>query len=144
MEQAGYLLHDALALYTQGRYSSSVALAVFCREELGRANILLAARKRGLESGPISANPVKRECEEHVEKLRRGQTGVTFRWGPEQSTKFRALFGDPQSAEHKEAHRMVDEYVKRRVRLDPHDIHQRPPCPLRRAQQNFEEMESPL
>jgi AbiV family abortive infection protein len=125
VEQAGHLLHDAVALYEQRRYSSAVVLAVFCREELGRANILLATRKRALTSSPVSAKSVQNHCEQHVEKLRHGQTGVTLRWGRGQSGKFKALFGNPQTAEYKEAHRMVAEITNHKARRDPHDIHQR-------------------
>ena len=83
IEQAGLLLHDAFALYKEGRYSSAVVLAVFSYEELGRAVIYWNQRKRILPSGSMSAKSLKRSCKEHTEKLRRGQMSVTFMMPPQ-------------------------------------------------------------
>jgi AbiV family abortive infection protein len=43
MEQAGLLINDAAALYQQGRWPSSLVVAVFSLEELGKAEMLLRA-----------------------------------------------------------------------------------------------------
>src|SRR5438128_9912470 len=83
MEQAGHLLHDAVGLYERGRYSSAVVLGVYAREEMGRAEIFLGKRKEALAAGSVSPDSVIKACGDHVNKLRRGQAGVTLRWGPE-------------------------------------------------------------
>ncbi|MGH9773636.1 MAG: AbiV family abortive infection protein [Candidatus Acidiferrales bacterium] len=75
-ETAGHLLSDAIALFIQGRLSSAAVLADFCREELGRANILSALRKHARASGSIAENLLKTECDKHFEKLRLGQAAV--------------------------------------------------------------------
>lgn len=124
MEQAGRLLHDGNLLYRQGRYSSAVALAVFCREELGRAKILLENRKRVLAGEQVSLVSLRTQCDDHVEKLRRGQTGFIIRWAAEQSDKIKGLFSHPQSSESREAHRVAEEIAKQRKQRDPHDMHQ--------------------
>jgi hypothetical protein len=41
MEQAGRLLHTAVQVFNSGDSSTSIALAMFAREELGRSRILL-------------------------------------------------------------------------------------------------------
>src|SRR2546428_677280 len=82
MEQAGHLLHDALALYKLGRYASTILLSVLAREETGRSAILLGIRKDVLASGSVvSTDFVTKACADHVEKLRRGLGGITFEFG---------------------------------------------------------------
>jgi len=54
MEQAGLLLNDAATLYAERQWPSSLVLAVFSLEELGKAEML---HQRGIEaanSGPKS------------------------------------------------------------------------------------------
>jgi AbiV family abortive infection protein len=41
LEQAGHLLHDAYLLFLRERYASSIVLAVFSKEEMGRFELLL-------------------------------------------------------------------------------------------------------
>lgn len=123
MEQAGFLLHDAVGLFTQGRYASAVVLAVFSREELGRARIYLENRKRALATGPVPEDTVTDQCDDHVEKLHRGQIGVTLEWGPEHRERFKGLFMHPQSPESKEAHALVHELAKIKARRNPQDTH---------------------
>jgi len=127
MEQAGHLLHDALALYKLGRYASTVLLSILAREEIGRSLILLDMRKDVLVSGSVlSTDFVAKECADHVEKLRRGLGGITFEFGPERSADLKGLFDfphDPESANFKKARALVDDFVERKARRDPDDTH---------------------
>jgi AbiV family abortive infection protein len=126
MEQAGLLLHDAVGLYERGRYSSAIALAVFARDEVGRAEILQRKWTVACTAGPILAHSIIEACDDHVEKLRRGQAGVTLRWGPEHAETLKPLFaGDRQSAAWRKARAFVDEWVKRKGRRDPQDTHEK-------------------
>ncbi len=126
MEQAGHLLHDAIGLHERGRYSSAMVLAVFAREEMGRAEILFEKRTEVLGSGPVSFDSVINACNDHVEKLRRGQGGLTMNWGPERTEILKPLFGgDPQSEEYKKARAFVDQWAKQKARRDPRDTHEK-------------------
>ena len=126
MEQAGHLLHDALALYKSGRYASSTVLSVFAREEIGRSAILLEMRQNVFASGSVvSAEAVVKACDDHVAKLTRGRGGITFEWGPERSADLKGLWADPQSEDSKKAHAMVDDWVERKAGRDPNDTHRK-------------------
>lgn len=124
IQQAGFLLHDAVALYKQGRYSSAVVLAVFCREELGRAQILFTLRRKALESGPVDRDRVIKECTDHIEKLRRGKGGTTLQWGPEHRDKFKGLLMNPRSEEYKKAHALADELIQTKRKREPREAHE--------------------
>jgi len=126
MEQAGHLLHDALALYKSGRYASSTVLSVFAREEIGRSAILLEMRQNVFASGSVvSAEAVVKACDDHVAKLTRGRGGITFEWGPERSADLKGLWADPQSEDSKKAHAVVDDWVERKAGRDPNDTHRK-------------------
>jgi AbiV family abortive infection protein len=129
MEQAGHLLHDALALYKLGRYASAILLSILAREEIGRSVILLGMRKDVIVSGSIvSAKAVIKACDNHGEKLRRGRGGITFEFGPERSADLKGLFDfphNPQSEAFKKAHAIVDDFVERKARRDPGVTHQK-------------------
>ncbi len=123
-EQAGLFLQDAMALYRKGRYSSALALAVFCREELGRAQILFELRREALVSGPVNRDHVIEECTDHIEKLRRGKGGTTLQWGPEHRDKFKGLFMNPRSEEYKKAHALADELIQMKRKREPREAHE--------------------
>jgi AbiV family abortive infection protein len=78
MEQAGRLINDAAALYAQGKWSSSLVLAVFSLEELGKAEMLLL---RGIETAtgaPKSRNQVMNGVTRHATKLKAGRGEATI------------------------------------------------------------------
>lgn len=77
MEQAGLLINDAAALYAQRKWPSSLVLAVFAMEELGKAEILL---QRGIEAataGPRPRDQVIAGGALHKTKLKAGQGEAT-------------------------------------------------------------------
>jgi len=86
MEQAGLLINDAASLYAQRRWPSSLVLAVFAMEELGKAEMLLI---RGIDagtSGDKTRTDVMQGSATHTTKLKAGRgtttvtTAVSF-WG---------------------------------------------------------------
>jgi AbiV family abortive infection protein len=58
LEQCGLLLSDASVLYANKSYATSVALAGFAREELGKWKILLELRKK-----VVSGQASKESCQ---------------------------------------------------------------------------------
>lgn len=77
MEQAGRLINDATALYAQGKWSSSLVLAVFSLEELGKAEMFL---QRGIETATGAAktrNEVMAGVIQHQTKLKAGRGAAT-------------------------------------------------------------------
>ena len=124
-EQASRLLYDALALDHQGRYSSAMALAVFSREEVGRASILLDCRKQALSSGSVSEHKVKRACDDHVGKLRRGQLTNMMALTPEQSKLLKEIPTFPETDKDREFFEQLQRISQARQKRKPHDTHQR-------------------
>lgn len=83
LEQSGYLLADAAALYRQGSYATSLALAQFGREELGRYRIFLDLRAKINAGTPLDLDALLSVGGNHLAKQRRSQVGgVTFRPSP--------------------------------------------------------------
>ena len=68
LEQCGSLLDDACCVYRAGSYGTTIALAAFAREKLGRSNILLGLRTRVLAGKIVSAKDIAKACDDHVEK----------------------------------------------------------------------------
>ena len=94
MEQSGRLLVDAVHLYEARRWSSSLVLAVFSLEELGKAEMLLARAIDAGENGQKNLAEVMAGIARHATKLKsgRGPTTVTASvgfWGdvPEPNTE---------------------------------------------------------
>jgi AbiV family abortive infection protein len=77
--QAGQLMRDAVILYEAKAYSSATALALLGREELGRYRILCDLWQRANAGEVLSRDDVRRACEDHVEKQRRGALSLMYR-----------------------------------------------------------------
>jgi len=119
MEQAGLLINDAAALYEQGRWPSSLVVAVFSLEEIGKAEMLL---KRGIEAAPTGPKPgadVMAGASRHTTKLRAGR-------GPTTVAATVGFWGDipaPNTAEHAELERQLQEAEKIALKNAPNDAH---------------------
>jgi AbiV family abortive infection protein len=72
LEQCGCLLRDANILYRNGSYASTVVLAAFAREELGRSTILLNLRRQVLDGKNVTKKEIKDCWKDHVSKQRAG------------------------------------------------------------------------
>jgi AbiV family abortive infection protein len=119
MEQAGTLINDADALYQQGRWPSSLVVAVFSLEELGKAEMLL---KRGIEAataGPQPGVDVMAGANRHPTKLRAGRGAATVA----AMVSFWGDIPEPSTAEHAELEKQLEEAEKIALENAPNDTH---------------------
>ena len=79
IRQAGYLFAHSVILFDVGVYSSAVALALLGREELGRYAILCDLWRKASAGSAFSPDDVRKACEDHVEKQRRGIFSLAYR-----------------------------------------------------------------
>jgi AbiV family abortive infection protein len=73
LEQCRLLLRDANILYPNRRYASTVILAAFAREELGRYNILLDLWRRARAGEAVPVDRIRKACDNYVTKQKRLQ-----------------------------------------------------------------------
>jgi len=122
LEQGGRLLHDAVSLWNQHRYSSAVVLAVFAREEIGRFKILLQERDEALRSGPRSVQDVRKLVNDHKEKLRTAPAGMSLHFNAS-APGLEGLNAHPQSPEFQKAHAILDERMRQKGERQPQTTH---------------------
>jgi len=79
IQQAGHLFEHAVILFDAGVHSSAVALALLGREELGRYAILRDLWRKASAGCALSPDDVRKACEDHVEKQRRGTFSLVYR-----------------------------------------------------------------
>lgn len=120
MDQAGRLITDAASLYHQRSWPSSLVLAVFSFEELGKAEALYKRALDAHRTGPKTAEEVMRGQNHHVTKLREGRDLLTVHafvgyWGEEP---------DPDSPEGKEILGQLRESQNVALENAPHEAHQ--------------------
>jgi len=77
MEQAWYLLKDAVLLIQNEGYASSLVLVIFCFEQLGRAEIYRENANHAAEGKPVTLGSMGRALTDHWAKLLRAQIPVT-------------------------------------------------------------------
>jgi AbiV family abortive infection protein len=78
MEQSGRLLADAVALYQRRSWPSSLVLAVFSFEELGKAETLYRRAIDAQVRGPKEPEEVMQGQSHHITKLREGRDLLTI------------------------------------------------------------------
>jgi AbiV family abortive infection protein len=112
LEQAGHLLNDALLLYSERRYASGLALAVFAREEIGRSQLLaeLAVRAEGGEL--VTAPMVKAACDEHEKKLKLAYTGVSIAFNAAEGAHILPVLGNRSHPDHAKVRAAFDRRVR--------------------------------
>jgi AbiV family abortive infection protein len=86
MEQAWNLLRDSVLLIQNKRYASSLVLATFCLEQLGRAEIYRKNAKQAFAGQPVTLGSMDRALKYHLPKLFEARIPVTASM---------ALYGDP-------------------------------------------------
>jgi AbiV family abortive infection protein len=79
LEQCGLLLADANLLYRGGSNASTVVLAAFTREELGKYKILLKLRKEILNGKHLTEKYVKTYCKDHEQKQKEGMASISLK-----------------------------------------------------------------
>ncbi len=77
MELAWNLLRDAVLLIQNKRYASSLVLATFCLEQLGRAEIYRENAKHASAGRPVTLDSMGRALTDHLPKLLKAQIPVT-------------------------------------------------------------------
>lgn len=77
MEQAWYLLRDAVLLIQNKRYASSLVLATYCLEQVGRVEIYRESAKKAFAGETVTFNSMRRELTEHLPKLFKAEIPVT-------------------------------------------------------------------
>jgi AbiV family abortive infection protein len=99
LEHAGRLLQDAVELWERGRYPSSVVLAVFAREEIGRYKILLEEREEAKKTGPRDTQTIQNRCRDHKDKLKRGMFGFAYSFNAHDDPELKGFYSHPGSDE---------------------------------------------
>ena len=82
LEQCGLLLGSASLLFDHGDFATSVVLAAFAREELGRSRILLDFLNKVLSGESFSLEEIETICRNHVRKQESAQVSRVTRGGP--------------------------------------------------------------
>jgi AbiV family abortive infection protein len=107
LEHCGLLLRDANILYRSGSYPSTVVLAAFAIEELGRSTILLKSWQQVLAGENIMLAEVRNRCKDqraHQTKQEAGMLSIVLTGDddPEFGKWLRIrMEANPQSAEWK-------------------------------------------
>jgi AbiV family abortive infection protein len=82
LEQCGNLLRSAVAVYRSGDHATSIVLAGFAREELGKSRILLERRRQTLAGTSFTVKDIRQACcmgqGVHLVKQRAGQLSVVL------------------------------------------------------------------
>jgi AbiV family abortive infection protein len=126
IQQAGYLFEHAVILFDAGVHSSAVALALLGREELGRYAILCDLWRKGSAGSEFSPDEVRKACEGHVEKQRRGIFSLVYRTSIETGfgKLLRSLVGLlPSSAAARRIREQIAKIDRLRARRLPEERH---------------------
>jgi AbiV family abortive infection protein len=106
-------------------YSTAVAVALFAREELGRYKILLDFWERADREGKSpTVHEIKKACDAHEEKQRRGQLSVMYRVDRPGKVldllRARGRLGNPEYAQAEKAIKKIEETTIKRTPKDRH------------------------
>ena len=126
IQQAGHLFHHAVILLDAGVHSSAAALALLGREELGRYAILCDLWRKASAGSAFSPDDVRKACEDHVEKQRRGVSSLVYRPSSESGLGkiFRSLIGLlPSSGPARKIREAIEKIDKLKVKRLPDERH---------------------
>ena len=127
LEQCGVHLRDAVTLFEKGGYSNAIVLATYAIEEIGRSESCRDLRKKVLRGETVSPGDYSRECENHIEKQKRGLISTTQQVSGEEGLakllRIR-MKSHPQSEEYKEADRELENITERQRKHTPESRHQ--------------------
>lgn len=126
MEQAGRLLGSSVCLYGANDFGSAIALGMFAHEELGRSRILLDMADEVHRGAMIDTEGLRRRCNDHLEKQRRGAFSVTY--GGSQGEPLAdalnvRMKSNPGSAEYEAAQAAIDEASAAIAKAQPSQRH---------------------
>lgn len=120
MEQSGRLLADASQLYALRRWSSSLVLAVFSLEELGKADMLLTRAVDAASTGPKRSDEVMAGVTRHATKLKAGRGPLTVT----ASVAFWGEVPEPNATEMIELERRLAEADRIALEHAPREAHE--------------------
>jgi AbiV family abortive infection protein len=127
MEQAGRLVTSAVTLYEAGDFSSSIVLAMFVHEELGRSRILLdMAVEVNQGKKKIRLDDVRKVCSNHLEKQKHGALSVVYhgiRGEPLADAMYEQMRFKPGTAEYELAQKNIDQKLNNIAVAQPKDRH---------------------
>ncbi len=127
LEQCGVLLRDANILYRNGSYASTIVLAAFGREELGRYRILLDLWRRSRDrKETFSADQIGKACDDHVTKQQAGMLSVNVRADRDSGLGkiLRAkMENHPHSEEYQSAEVELNRINEIKIKRTPHERH---------------------
>jgi AbiV family abortive infection protein len=130
LEQCGRLLREATVLYRNRDYSTSIVLATFAREELGKSRILRGMRGEVLGGASFTALDIKNQVSKgkdlHIRKQKQGQLSVVQR--PQEGSELERLLWarheyHPHSAEYKAADMRLAEITEEQRQNEPSERH---------------------
>jgi AbiV family abortive infection protein len=116
LEQCGILIRDAAELYRAKAYSSTVALAMIGREELGKYLMLMEEwSKVGSSAKPPTVEAIQDACDDHIGKQKRAVLGLAFT-ADRPSAFGKAIEAQikykPQDAEYQAAEKVIQECLE--------------------------------
>jgi AbiV family abortive infection protein len=126
LEQSGLLLRDANILYRRGSYATTIVLAAFAREELGRYRILLDLWRRACTGEVLSVKQIQQRCDNHETKQKAGMLSTTMRADRDSGLGkiLRAsLENPPQSSAAQEARATLKTIDRKEQKRTPDDRH---------------------
>lgn len=126
LEHSGILLRDAVSLYDQKSFPSAVVLALFGREELGKAIIFRDAFEEAVSGQPVDLKTLKSQYLKHETKQSRGALSVTQRFqntDPLGEAVLARMHHRPGTAEYEEAERLLEEARAKRQKAIPAERH---------------------
>jgi AbiV family abortive infection protein len=118
LEQAGRLVNDAVALFEQQRYPSSVVLAVFAREEVGRYRMLLEARDETIDLDVrLTPKELRDKFKCHEEKIKNGISGTFYEYFEDQDPELTKLKAELDPATYQRRHeRIISKRMERKAK----------------------------
>ncbi len=121
LEQCGLLLGDAVDLFDRGRVSTALGLAMFAREEFGKARILLDLHDKTVAGNPIDLEQVRDRTEEHADKQRAAQLSVMLSVPADSRLAhlMRRRFESPSSPEAEATRAEIEELTRSMARRSP-------------------------
>lgn len=123
LAEAGRLLADSLSLYRDQRYPSAVALAVFCREEIGRSTILAGLATKADAGNVVTEAAVRATCQNHERKLKQAYSGSSIRISGEEGVRIGAALRDRSRPQHADVRAAIDARVRADERQMPKQNH---------------------
>ncbi len=98
-------------------------LAVFAREELGRYALLAEAARSAQAGKSVRSSEIRKRCEDHLEKLRRGFVTTTIRLGEQDATSWERFFKNPDTPESKGFRERLDQMHQAKGKRQHDDAH---------------------